>query len=381
MLRERPEYAVNMRYTANTQRPMPVAPVSMPPSHATSDEHHLAVLDGWRGMSILCVLAAHLLPLGPSRFRLNSSVATLGMVMFFTLSGFLITSTLMARPNVVDFLIRRFCRIVPLAWLYLIFALPLARVPWSHYLPLFFFFNNFPHFFFDPIDATFWSLCVEMQFYLFVALLAAIFPRRWTVFVPLAALAVTLARVLTRTDISILTWLRVDEILAGGILAILVARRGRSEPTRKVTEQTEPDPVPTITMAGGQAARAMVFVAAMALLFVACQPGSGWIAYLRPYLSAGMIGITVFDPQRGLYALLRTRLLRFVASISYSLYVLHSTMMVGWFDPASKILKYERRALGFPALFLFAWVSTHFWETHWIAFGKAVIRRRHGRAS
>ncbi len=337
--------------------------VTMSSPRAASDEHHLAVLDGWRGMSILCVLAAHLLPLGPSRFHLNTSVATLGMVMFFTLSGFLITSTLMARPNVVDFLIRRFCRIVPLAWLYLIFALPLARVPLAHYPPLFFFYNNLPGFLFDPVDAPFWSLCVEMQFYLFVALVAALFPRRWTIFVPVAALAVTLARIVTHTDISIVTWLRVDEILAGGILAIVVARRGENGAAR-----------------GGETARGVLFFCLAAGLFLACQPSKGWMSYLRPYLSAGVIGLTVFDPRRGLYRLLRTRVLRFVASISYSLYVLHSTMMIGWFEPASKILKYERRALGFPVLFFFGWVSTHFWERYWIGFGKWLIRRRHGRA-
>jgi peptidoglycan/LPS O-acetylase OafA/YrhL len=77
----------------------------------------LKALDGWRGISILCVLAAHLLPLGPKSWQLNSAIGPLGMALFFTLSGFLITRFLLMHDNVLDFLTRRFFRIVPLAWL------------------------------------------------------------------------------------------------------------------------------------------------------------------------------------------------------------------------------------------------------------------------
>jgi peptidoglycan/LPS O-acetylase OafA/YrhL len=343
---------------------------SSDPSSASSPPrithfHHIAVLDGWRGLSILCVLAAHLLPLGPHRLQLNSSFATLGMVMFFTLSGFLITSTLLDRPDVLDFLIRRFCRIIPLAWLYLLFALPLAAVPLAHYLPMFLFYANLPPFGLDPVDAQFWSLCLEMQFYLFIALIAALFPRRWTLFVPITALLITGLRIFHHQDISILTWYRIDELLAGGILALLFARFSQQPAT----------PQPRATRL-----RLVLFPIAALLLFLACRPSSGPIQYLRPYLSALMIGLTVFDPRSRLYAVLRTRLLHFLAAISFSLYVLHSTMMVGGFDPPDKLVKYERRILGFLLLFLFAWLSTRFYEAPWIAFGKSLVRRRHARS-
>ena len=106
------------------------------------------VLDGWRAISILVVLAAHMLPLGPKRFDLNASVGALGMSLFFTLSGFLITKTLIYRPSVPQFLIRRFCRILPLAWLFMLVALPLARAPFTGvYVGNFLFFANLPPFF------------------------------------------------------------------------------------------------------------------------------------------------------------------------------------------------------------------------------------------
>ena len=81
------------------------------------------VLDGWRGLSIIFVLACHLLPLGPKVLQLNFSAGLMGMTLFFTLSGFLITHFLLYRSSVVDFLVRRFFRILPLAWTYIIISL------------------------------------------------------------------------------------------------------------------------------------------------------------------------------------------------------------------------------------------------------------------
>jgi len=69
---------------------------------------HLAVLDGWRGASILLVLAAHLLPLGSKDWALNHAAGVLGMALFFTLSGFLITTFLLEGQSLPEFLARRF---------------------------------------------------------------------------------------------------------------------------------------------------------------------------------------------------------------------------------------------------------------------------------
>ena len=73
-----------------------------------STGNYFDVLDGWRGLSILFVLAAHLLPLGPKALRLNETAGPIGMAVFFTLSGFLITNFLIHRPNIYDFIVRRF---------------------------------------------------------------------------------------------------------------------------------------------------------------------------------------------------------------------------------------------------------------------------------
>lgn len=64
---------------------------------------HVHVLDGWRGISILLVLAAHLLPLGPKIWHLNVAAGVAGMVLFFVLSGFPITSFLLKEKTIPDF--------------------------------------------------------------------------------------------------------------------------------------------------------------------------------------------------------------------------------------------------------------------------------------
>ena len=82
-----------------------------------NDKKCLPILDGWRALSILLVLAGHWLPLGPAEWQLNASVAASGVVLFFCLSGFLMTEFLSADPRVGVFLVKRLFRIISLAWL------------------------------------------------------------------------------------------------------------------------------------------------------------------------------------------------------------------------------------------------------------------------
>lgn len=135
----------------------------------TAPSERLFQLDGWRGISISCVLAAHLLPLGPSRLGLNHTAGAMGMSLFFTLSGYLITSFLIRRPEVKPFLIRRLCRILPLAWLFMVVTLLVYggdRAAWASHL---LFFLNYQTADIQPHSSHMWSLCIEMHFYLFVA--------------------------------------------------------------------------------------------------------------------------------------------------------------------------------------------------------------------
>lgn len=316
----------------------------------------LPMLDGWRGISILCVLGAHLLPLGPSRFGLNNAAGILGMAIFFTLSGFLITTTLIYHPSVRDFLIRRIFRIVPLAWLFLIIILPAVHAPLRIYAAHFFFYGNLPPFPLLEETAHMWSLGVEMQFYMLIALIFALLGRRGLFLVPVLAIAVTILRVTTHTYASIVTDKRLDEILAGATLALIHA-----------------------DMFGDRIRRFAVGVSPywlVPLVLLSCHPWAGPLNYLRPYLVATMVGLTVYQPEGGLSRKLNASWLVYLATISYALYVIHPIAMHGWFGPASKMLKYERRLLGIPVVFLLSHLSTKYFESYWIKLGKSLTGSR-----
>src|SRR4051812_41940042 len=86
-------------------------------AHPSVKKKRIPVLDGWRGVSILLVLAGHMLPLSPKWLHLNFAVSAAGLSIFFFLSGFLVASMLLGNDNVASFFVRRLFRIVPLAWL------------------------------------------------------------------------------------------------------------------------------------------------------------------------------------------------------------------------------------------------------------------------
>ena len=313
-------------------------------------------LDGWRGISILCVVAAHMFPLGPAWLRFNYASGLLGMSLFFTLSGFLITSTLIYHPNTRDFLIRRFFRIIPLAWLVILVVLTLVHAPLRIFASNLLFYSNVPPFPMSPITAHLWSLCVEVHFYLFVALLFAIWGRSGLLGLPLAGLAITLLRVATGTHMSIVTWLRVDEIFAGGTLALIY--EGILGQTVQTALRRIPIPVWFL------------------LLFMSCHPAFRFVSYFRPYCAAGLIGSTIFQAKSFWSGRLRASWLVYVAGISYAIYVLHLPFTFGWFAPASRVAVYERRPIALALIWLLAHLSTRYYESYWIRVGKRLIHKR-----
>ena len=317
----------------------------------TTEPSRLGALDGWRGISILAVLAGHLLPIGPKSLRLNGATATLGMVVFFTLSGFLITRFLLKNDDVRVFLIRRFCRILPLAWLFMIVALVLFLWRPSLLPSHLFFYANLPPITLSSVTGHLWSLCVEMQFYICIAAMVFVGGRRAIFLVPLLCLAVTGFRIWHGIHISIVTYYRVDEILAGCSLAILYeTRHGRL---------LEKVPVWLV----------------LPFLYGSCHPETGWLNYFRPYLSAVAVGATIYQPDSSVTRTLGSRALKYIAEISYALYVIHPLLADTWLGSGDKIVKYLKRPILFAALFALAHLSTFYYEHRWIAWGKARTQR------
>lgn len=313
-------------------------------------------LDGWRGISILLVIAGHVLPLGPNRLGLNECFAALGMAIFFTLSGFLITTTLLNRPNVIEFLIRRLCRIVPLAWLFTLVALTLAHAGWTKYVAQLLFYSNLPPYWVTAYTGHLWSLGVEMQFYMTIALVVAVFGRRGLWSIPVFALLVTSYRVYSHTYMAIVTIRRVDEILAGGTLALICN-------------------TPHLPLAR----RFLTWISPLALLPFAIGSSHqrfGPLDYLRPYLVASMVGSTLlFAGNQRMARYLQAKWLAYVAAISYALYIFHPMVGWGWLGSGSKVVKYIKRGPELAAVFGLAHLSTFYFEDYWIRFGKAWSKR------
>jgi peptidoglycan/LPS O-acetylase OafA/YrhL len=143
-------------------------------------------LDGLRGIAIMLVVFSHLNL--SSRLTTNSFFniifnGRLGVLIFFVLSGFLIT-TLCIKEKVTtnnislkDFYIRRALRIFPVAYLYILVIIVLnyvfkLNISYINILAAVFYLMNlssiFRKYFFSWETAHFWSLSVEEQFYLII---------------------------------------------------------------------------------------------------------------------------------------------------------------------------------------------------------------------
>ena len=310
----------------------------------------LGVLDGWRGISILLVLLGHLFPVGPKAWGLNGAVASAGMAIFFTLSGFLITSVLLNDSNVRRFLIHRVMRIVPLAWLAMLLTLALTGADAALYPPhLLFYANLFPNLLVDG-TGHFWSLCLEMQFYMAVALIVATLGRRALFVLPALGLLVTLYRADMHYPMDIRTDKRIDEILAGCTLALAWAHWPR------------------------WFARDMLGwlpLLLFPLLIASAHESMPALNYLRPWIAATMVGTTLgVAATHPVRRFLSIATLRYIAEISFALYVVHGCLVASWLDTGDKAVKYMKRPLFIGVTWALAHLSTRYYEAFFIRLGK-----------
>ena len=333
--------------------PAPIATTGeagAPPAPATS-HRRIGMLDGWRAVSILAVMAGHLLPLGPASWGLNATAAAFGMAIFFTLSGFLITTFLLARPDVPDFLARRLFRILPLAWAAMLILVIANQADAITAVANFLFVSNLPPTRLLHGGEHLWSLCVEMQFYLGVALLVALFRQRGLLLLPLIGLGITLIRIIDHAPISIFTYERLDEILAGATLALVYAR----SPSFKIPPY--------------------LFILIAPLALISSHEAGGWLCYARPYLVAFMVGSSLYAAPAVMRRLFDSAVMLWIAEISYGLYVFHGMLAETWVGSGEKVAKYLKRPLLIGLTFLCAHLSYRFYEVPVRRWGQGLFRR------
>ena len=169
---------------------------------------HVAYLDGWRGVCIGFVLIGHLVPaLAP--------LATVGVELFFVLSGRLMAEILIFRRQPVRvFLKRRVARILPAAATFVIVTAAIMNATWwiagrplnwiSPAGALFFFHNYIPPADVAPAFDHTWSLAVEEHSYLALALIALLTSKKTPRVAMAAALALAALALLNGVRLSFL---------------------------------------------------------------------------------------------------------------------------------------------------------------------------------
>jgi peptidoglycan/LPS O-acetylase OafA/YrhL len=196
----------------------------------------IQVLDGWRGIAILLVLIDHFMP-----FPVLAAIPSLnclgqhGVAIFFVLSGFLITSSLLEQKrkdrqiDLPRFYIRRAFRLMPAALCFLGFMAIIHAefAPGELKSSLLFYRNYVPA---AHVAANFWSLSIEEQFYFVWPFLLYLIPETWLLGISsfgAAAIAFHRASVWNHyVDANIMTTfrteLRADALFIGCALALLM---------------------------------------------------------------------------------------------------------------------------------------------------------------
>jgi peptidoglycan/LPS O-acetylase OafA/YrhL len=308
---------------------------------------HLAGLDGVRGIAILMVMAVHFVGDAPADGPLQrlvvkaASYGLLGVDLFFVLSGFLITGLLLeskGQPHYFrNFYARRTLRIFPLYYgvLAVLFLLlpalvtpsPLLEVARRHQAWLWTYTTNF----YIALTSSwasltyvshFWSLAIEEHFYLVWPLVVFSFSRpvlqRICIGVIVGGLALRLllvAQGVSELSISVLTPCRIDTLVVGGLLAILVRREGVG--------------ARLLDRAGSFLVGLMALVLGVSLFGVLTGLWLPVLHEVRVSLFAFLFGALTLASLGGssgagrLGRLFQGRLLRFFGKYSYGLYVYH----------------------------------------------------------
>lgn len=269
---------------------------------------YMPALDGLRAVAVGLVIADH------ARVPFLPGGGNVGVTLFFVLSGFLITSLLVAerrregRVNLLGFYRRRAVRLLPALAFMLAIVVPLAYVLWSPsiltaaaavglYVGNWSFAGGFDM---GPLVHT-WSLAIEEQFYIvwpLILLPLLAWSRRGLIVVTVGLIAAIVAwRVILADDAP---WprlwggtdVRADALLVGCLLAVVTIR---------------PRPVWWVAVAGGLVLPSLLYhqdartftiglpiaIAASALAVSMASRGARWLEW-EPLRNTGRIAYGLY---------------------------------------------------------------------------------------
>jgi peptidoglycan/LPS O-acetylase OafA/YrhL len=360
---------------------------------------HMAVLDGVRGVAIVMVLCVHFIGDAPAYTPFGRAMVKLanygiwGVDLFFVLSGFLITGLLYDSKRSVhyfrDFYVRRTLRIFPLYYLVLallFIVLPALPTPYPaglaesarHQAWLWLYASNtyiaIHRAWALPYVGHFWSLAVEEQFYLLWPIVVLSFGRRSLLGI---CIAVTVLSLALRSGLSfsgagyvaqvVLTPCRFDALCVGGFLALAVRAVGLERVVRTARLSLGPLVCLVLLTSGWNAVRRS--------LSDVLVPIRGTLIALT--FGAMLVTSLALQTESLLSRLLRSRVMCFLGTRSYGLYVFHGIIAYGMADHRASLDRLTARigsgaavvveaSVGAGVSILVAAASYELWEKHFL---------------
>lgn len=336
---------------------------------AATKTRHIPTLDGLRAIAITLVVGSHAHLTDASWYQILAN-GYVGVLIFFALSGYLITTHLIweyeatGRISIGGFYIRRAFRILPPAVLYLAVLAALAGAgaivcEWSSIRAALFFYANYVEH--DWPVSHFWSLSVEEHFYLlWPALLIAFGVRKGWVTALIGVLGVVALRLCVDrlhlfhgvfSDLAHGNYhsdLIFDTLLWGCCLAFYLRKSA---------------PAPSATVS------TLVAAAAAFLLLAPPSISVNRFTVLRDVLPAVLLAAIVTAPRAPIGRFLELAPLRFIGRLSYSLYLWQQLFLAAP-EP------YLPLPLALAALFACAFLSYQFVERPAIRFGRNLLVAR-----
>lgn len=323
---------------------MTLSVAAAPLQEATAEPRrpHLAALDGLRGLAVIAVLLFH-------GGKLQGGF--LGVDLFFALSGFLITSLLLAeieRSGTVDVLAfwgRRLRRLLPAVLLLLVGVTVLTTIvasvperaatlsdgPWAqayvaNWHAIAGHRDYWASFELPRMFGHLWSLAIEEQFYFVWPVLLALIAwrsrrvHRTVMYVCIVASLLSLAQMIRLLDaanptrVYIGTDTRASSLLLGALFAVAPLRAATSRFTARVGR--------------GYNAVAFAVIGAIGVFWVvAAGPASPWLfrggLFAHSLLSALIVAGSAAQPHAPISRLIGWEPLRITGALSYSLYLWH----------------------------------------------------------
>jgi peptidoglycan/LPS O-acetylase OafA/YrhL len=336
----------------------------------------IRTLDGWRGIAILLVIAEHA-GWDKSQHHLWAGLGSLGVDIFFVLSGYIITSRLMLEQeststiSLAAFYLRRALRILPVVGCYLAVLCLLSLglkldLHLSEVLGSLFFFRNYQYAAHPGgiYTAQFWSLSIEEHFYLFWPLILLRFGKRdgvrnaslWIASIGAALCGIwrffdithpdsTVGRMLPGAETGLRT-LRTDARLDGLLLGCALAILLNQSQVRAFISRNFPKETPLFA----------------AVLLILNEQRIHACAAFTDYLLITLMVATTLVVEEGLaHHWLNSRLLVGIGTISYSLYVWQQLFLLHP-DHATPLGVIASLPFNLIAAFLAAFLSYRFLE-------------------